>query len=360
MSIDDLIDIHSVAIKRRDDQSRSALTSPTGEDDTEDTTAPRFKAKGYMSDYINPPDALKAVDEEQKKQSEKRGAKFPERPEKDVLLFLLENAPMKNWQRDILSIVRDEAYYFYPQAQTKIINEGWASFWHSTMMTQKVLSPSEVIDYADHHSGTMATSSRRLNPYKVGIELLRDIERRWNMGQFGPEWEACEDMDKKRTWDKQLGLGREKIFEVRRVHNDITFIDTFLTPEFCKEHKLFAFNYQEPTKNYVIESREFQKVKQRLLFSLTNFGKPWIYVIDGNHRNRGELLLRHEHNGVELKLDEARDTLANVQYIWSRPVHLETLLDGQPSLLSFDGTEHTQQTIGGTDDARGKAPPKVK
>src|SRR5207248_666620 len=106
--------------------------------------------------YINPPDALKAVDEEQKKQSEKRSASFPERPEKDVLLFLLENAPMKNWQREILSIVRDEAYYFYPQAQTKIINEGWASFWHSTIMTQKVLASSEVIDYADHHSGTMA------------------------------------------------------------------------------------------------------------------------------------------------------------------------------------------------------------
>ena len=68
----------------------------------------------------------------------------------------------------------------------------------------------------------------------------------------------------------------------------------------------------------MIESREFQKVKQRLL-GLTNFGKPWIYVIDGNYRNRGELLLRHEYNGVELKVDEARDTLANLQYVWPRP-----------------------------------------
>jgi stage V sporulation protein R len=233
------------------------------------------------------------------------------------------------------------------------------SYWHSTIMTQKVLEPSEVIDYADHHSGTMATSSRRLNPYKLGIELLRDIERRWNMGQFGPEWEACEDMDKKRTWDKQLGLGRQKIFEVRKVHNDITLIDTFLTPEFCKEYKLFSFGYQDQTKNYVIESREFQKVKQRLLFSLTNFGKPWIYVLDGNHRNRGELLLRHEHGGVDLKVDEARDVLRNVQYMWARPVHLETIADGHPVVLSFDGTEHTQQTIGGTNDSgKGAAKPK--
>jgi stage V sporulation protein R len=110
----------------------------------------------------------------------------------------------------------------------------------------------------------------------------------------------------------------------------------------------------------VIESREFQKVKQRLLFSLTNFGKPWIHVIDGNYRNRGELLLRHEYNGVELKVDEARDSLANVQYVWGRPVHLETVSDNHPTLLSFDGSEHTQQAIGGTDDASRKPASKAK
>ena len=360
MSIDDLIDIHSVAIKRRDEHSKYDFTPAATQDAKEEEQPHRFRAKGYMADYINPPGQMRADEEAEQKKKAQQQSRFPDRPEKDVLLFLIEHAPLRNWQRDILSIVRDEAYYFYPQAQTKIMNEGWASYWHSTIMTQKVMDPSEVIDYADHHSGTMATSSRRLNPYKLGIELLRDIERRWNMGQFGPEWEACEDMDKKRTWDKQLGLGRQKIFEVRKVHNDITFIDTFLTPEFCKEYKLFSFNYQEPTQNYVIESREFQKVKQRLLFSLTNFGKPWIYVIDGNHRNRGELLLRHEHNGVDLKVDEARDTLSNVQFIWGRPVHIETVFENQPTLLSFDGTDHTHQPIGGNDDARRNAPPKAQ
>ncbi len=358
MSIDDLIDIHSVAIKRREDHHKYDF-NPDAEGD-DDGKAPRFKAKDYMADYINPPAKLKQADDDRKKAGEgQRVPHFPERPEKDVLLFLIEHAPLKGWQKDVLSIVRDEAYYFYPQAQTKIMNEGWASYWHSTIMTQKVLDPSEVIDYADHHSGTMATSGKRLNPYKLGIELLRDVERRWNMGQFGPEWEACDDLDVKRRWDRQTGLGRQKIFEVRKVHNDITFIDTFLTPEFCKEHKLFSFNYNEPGANFVIETREFQKVKQRLLFSLTNFGKPWIYAVDGNHRNRGELLLRHDHNGVDLKLDEGRDTLANLQYIWGRPVHLETLIDGKPAVISFDGTDHTQHPTGGSDDARRNAPAKA-
>jgi len=338
MSIDDLIDIHSVAIKRRDEHPKFEIKPD--DDHSGDDKPVRFKSKPYMEDYINP-----HGDDEPPKPKEPQAAHFPDEPQKDVLLFLIEHAPLKNWQRDMLSIVRDEAYYFYPQGQTKIMNEGWASFFHSTIMTEKVLQPSELIDYADHHSGTMATSGQRINPYKLGIELLRDIEYRWNTGRFGPEWDACDDYEARRTWNKPTNLGRKKIFEVRKVHNDITFIDTYLTPEFCREHKLFSFAHQDATKNYVIESREFDQVKKRLLFSLTNFGKPYIEVINGNHRNRGELLLRHRYNGVELKLSDAQATMVNVRYIWGRPVHIETVVDEKPTVLSFDGTDHTRQQI---------------
>jgi stage V sporulation protein R len=355
MSIDDLIDIHSTAIRRREEISKYDFKEE--EDETMKLT--RFKSKGYMDSYINPPAALKAEEEERKKLKEAAARNFPERPEKDALLFLIEHAPLKPWQRDVLEIIRDEAYYFAPQAQTKVINEGWASFWHSTIMTEKALEPWECIDYADHHSGTMATSGARLNPYKLGIELLRHIEHRWNTGKFGKEYDDCDDQEKRRTWDKKLGLGRKKIFEVRRIHNDITFIDTFLTPEFCQEHKMFAFAFQEQTGQYVIESREFEKIKQRLLFSLTNFGKPWIYVVDGNYRNRGELLLKHEHNGMDLRLDRAADTLANVQYIWRRPVHLQTVIEDKPSLMSYDGSDHTIRTLGDPDDTRKHAAKKT-
>jgi stage V sporulation protein R len=350
MSIDDLIDVHSTAIKRRGESSRYDFSPEP--DDADQVRALRFKSKDYMDDYINPREVLKKEEDERRKLIEQTARSFPEHPEKDVLLFLIQHAPLKAWQRDVLEIVRDEAYYFAPQAQSKIMNEGWASYWHSTMMTKNILHPSEVIDYADHHSGTMATSRGRLNPYKLGIELLRDIEERWNTGRFGKEYDDCDDLDKKRSWDKQLGLGRQKIFEVRRVHNDITFIDTYLTPEFCVRYNMFSFAFQEQAGQYFIESRDFEKIKQRLLFSLTNFGKPWIFVVDGNYRNRGELLLRHEFNGVELRMDHAKDTLANIQYIWSRPVNLHTLIDGKPSLLVFDGSEHSIKTGGEIDDPR--------
>ncbi len=350
MSIDDLIDLHSTAIKRRDEHSRYDFKEPREEGAAAGGT--RFKSKDYMDDYINPPEAMKAEEDEQKKQQQAIERSFPEQPEKDVLLFLIENAPLRPWQRDVLSIVRDEAYYIMPQAQTKIINEGWASYWHSTIMTERALEPWECIDYADHHSGTMAMQRGRLNPYKLGIELFRDIERRWNAGQFGKEWEEIDNHDVKRRWNKGLNLGRKKIFEVRKIHNDITFIDTFLTPEFCIEHKLFSFAHNEPQDNYVIESREFQKVKQRLLFSLTNFGKPIIRVVDANYRNRGELLLQHEYNGVDLKMDRAVDTLANLQAIWSRPVHLRTVAENQPTLISHDGTTPSVKKLGDNDDPR--------
>jgi stage V sporulation protein R len=355
-SIDDLIDVHSTAIRRREETSRYDFKEE--EEDTHKLT--RFKSKGYMDDYINPRAALKAEEEEHRRLQEASARNFPEKPEKDILLFLIEHAPLKPWQRDVLSIIRDEAYYFAPQGQTKIMNEGWASYWHSTIMTQKGLHPSELIDYADHHSGTMATGRTRINPYKLGIELFRDIEERWNTGRFGKEYDDCDDLDKRRKWDKKLGLGRKKIFEVRRVHNDITFIETYLTPEFCQKHRMFSFAYNDQSDQYVIESREFEKIKKRLLFSLTNFGKPWIYVVDGNYRNRGELLLRHEHNGIDLQLDRASDTLANVQSIWSRPVHLQTVVEEQPSMLSYDGSEHSIKTLGETDDPRRNAPTKSR
>src|SRR5258708_2203472 len=350
MSIDDLIDIHSTAIRRREAVSRYDFNPE--KDESGETRSTRFKSKGYMNDYINPRDVLKAEEEDRKKQDERAGRSFTEHPEKGGLLFLIEHAPIKGWQRDILSIVRDEAFYFAPQGQTKIMNEGWASFWHSTIMSQKALEPSEVIDYADHHSGTMAVHGPRINPYKLGIELLRDIEHRWNTGKFGKEYDDCDDLEKRRKWNKELGLGRQKIFEVRRIHNDITFIDTFLTPEFCVEHKMFSYAFQEQAGTYVIESRVFDKIKQRLLQSLTNFGKPWIYVVDGNYRNRGELLLKHQHTGVDLRLDHAADTLANIQAIWGRPVHLQTLVDDKPTQLSFDGADHSIKTGGESDESK--------
>lgn len=259
--------------------------------------------------------------------------RMPIEPMRDVLLFLLNHAPLENWQRNILDIVREEALYFAPQRQTKIMNEGWASYVHSHIMTRHVLEPDELIDYADHHSGTMASQPGQLNPYKLGLELYRDIEDRWDRGTFGPEYEQSEDMESRRNWDKKLGLGREKIFEVRRIYNDVGFIDAFLTEDFARKHNLFAFAYNEKAESYEIASRQFQEVKRRLLFQLTNFGQPIIEVVDSNFENRGELYLLHRYEGIDLDETYAEETLRNLHKIWRRPVHLETVIGEKGEVL---------------------------
>jgi stage V sporulation protein R len=333
LSLENLIDPWSRFVVRRREHPE--------EEEPKEVEVPRLRSKDYMEEFINPSEYIERERRRLIEERDKAKGKHPAQPEQDVLLFLIENAPLERWERAILSIVREEGYYFVPQMQTKIMNEGWASYWHSRMMTEEVCDWSEIVDYAENNAGVMATSGGRLNPYKLGVELFRSIEERWNRGQFGPEWEECDDLDVKRNWDLRLGLGRQKVFEVRALYTDVTFIDEFLTEEFAIEHKLFTFNYSNRNERFEIESREFRAVKEKLLSQLTNFGNPVISVEDANFENRGELLLRHDHRGVDLRGDYAKETLAALVRIWRRPVCIATTMDGKRALLRYDGKEHT-------------------
>lgn len=341
LTIDNLIDFYSPFVNSKKEGIGGVPVGTEDEHRTEDGVR-RFEAKSYMDKYVNPK-AFIDDEEEKLKELAAKDRKFPPRPERDILKFLIDYAPLENWQREVLSIIREEAYYFAPQGQTKIMNEGWASYWHSTIMTQNVLKDSEVIDYADHHSGTLATSPGRINPYKIGIELYRDIEDRWNRGKFGKEFEECDDHNLKHQWDKKLGLGRQKIFEVRKLHNDVTFIDSFMNEEFCERQKLFTYAYNRRTGQYEIVDRDWRKVKTQLLFGLTNFGNPTITVEDANFENRGEILLAHKHEGVDLEYDKAAETLRSVFAIWKRPAHILTKYNMQAKLLTFDGKEFREK-----------------
>lgn len=332
LSLENLIDRYSPYIKKRTEKERQ-------EEEKKANEVSLLKVnREYMDEYINPPDFIASQRQRLQEEALKQ-AKIPAEPERDVLGFLMHFAPLRNWQQDLISIIRDEAYYFAPQGMTKIMNEGWASYWHSKMMTQNIMNDSEIIDFADAHSGTMAMSPNGFNPYKVGIELFRDIEERWNKGQFGKEWNECEDLREKANWDKQLGLGRDKIFEVRRNYNDITFIDEFLNEDFCVRNRMFVYKFNKRTGRFEVDTRDFPLIKKQLLFQLTNFGQPIIQVENANFENRGELLLSHLYEGIEMQPDYMRETLKNLQHIWTRPVNLATVVEQQPKLIHFDGRE---------------------
>jgi stage V sporulation protein R len=343
LSIDNLIDPHGPHIKRRREYSQDDIEAAE-----KDTAIQKIPAKGYMDPHINPETFLQA--QRDKKEAElSRMKSFPEEPVRDVVGFLLKHANLPRWQQTVLEIIIAEANYFAPQGQTKIMNEGWATYWHTSLMTKHILTDAEVIDYCDHHSGTTAQQPGRLNPYKMGLELFRNIEERWDKGQFGKAWLDCTDPSERRQWDTKAGLGKEKIFQVRRTHNDVTFLDTFLTAEFCREQGFFTTKYDPKAREWVIDSREFRDVKRGLLDMIAGRGTPRIYVVDGNHANRGELRLSHQHEGMDIQLDWASVTMSNLSAIWGRPVHLDTLLEGKTIRLTFEGDRVTRAPRGGTE-----------
>src|SRR5690606_33162303 len=162
LSIEDLIDIYSPFI-RRVPETPTRYHFPDNTEMEEPVADVRFQAKEYMDSFINPPEVLAEQRMKLREQMQQK-QRFPEEPLRDVMLFILENAPLRPWEADVLSISRDEAYYFAPQGQTKIMNEGWATYWHSTIMTRHGIEPADLICYADHCSGTLASSPTRLNP----------------------------------------------------------------------------------------------------------------------------------------------------------------------------------------------------
>jgi stage V sporulation protein R len=342
MSVEHLIDPHSMFMQRGPNEA------PKSNDDANpqrEATQTKFRAKDYMDRWINPPDKLAAEAKRQRAETAKALHATPAKPTRDVLQYLLEHARLTDWQADCLSIVREESYYFAPQGMTKVMNEGWATYWHSTLMTKHFVEASEVIDYADHHSGTVHMPPGGFNPYKIGVELFRDIEDRWNKGKFGKEYEEAERLGEKKRWDKGLGLGREKIYEVRRIYNDVNFIDEFMTPEFIEKHKFYQYGRDPHTGQLRIISRDPVRIKQTMLYHLTNMGQPFVYVLDGNYCNRGELYMAHKHNGLDMEIRTAVETLKNVYKIWQRPVHLQARIDDDMILFTYDGHQPKQQAI---------------
>jgi stage V sporulation protein R len=339
-SIDNLIDIYSPFIQRE------AAPIPEPDPHARREAEPDYKieASEYMDRYINPREERKEPVPLQDGEVTSRASSEPMR---DVLKFMLEKAPLQAWQQDVLAMLRDEAYYFAPQGMTKIMNEGWAVFWHSRMMTQHLVEASEIINYADSHSGTLFTQPGQINPYKMGVELFKHIEHRWDRGQFGIEYQRCEDSRLRREWDTEAGLGREKVFEVRKIYNDVSFVDEFITPEFAEDQSLYVYGRNPATGQYEIVDRDYTKVKGALLDQLTNFGNPIIKVADDNYKNRGELYLEHEWIDKDLEFEAALLTLQSLYHMWQRPVHIETRESGKPRLLSFDGEDAVMKELPG-------------
>jgi stage V sporulation protein R len=416
-------------------------------------------------------------------QEDDEEVRFPAEPEKDILAFLWNHGKaydedaekaveMTEWQRDILEILRKEAYYFAPQKMTKVMNEGHAAYWESKMMTDEAFAADdEFLSYADHMAAVLGSPG--LNPYKLGLQLWNYVENTTNRREVvekllrveGVTWRNFEDVvdldevrdlleppawlvdvpghldeldpDDERVdaealerardgevdvekypWkvltyeglaerhyslvkpafrgflkrinqseleriarylfdtdrydsveaavaDVDRAAGWDRMREIRESHNDVTFLDEFLTQEFVDDNDYFTYEYTHTTQDYRVTSTDYRDVKKKLMLRFTNFGKPTIAVEDGNYDNRNELLLAHQYNGVVLDIQQARQTLERVFQLWGRPVNLKTIVkevdehdievarrrDREPEpeevgkLLRYDGTEFTVEDL---------------
>ena len=292
----------------------------------------------------NPYEDIWDLEEREKKALEERDRvpgkppKFPEKPEKDLLLFLLRHAPhLQPWQRDVIEIVRAEMLYFVPQMQTKIMNEGWASTWHARIMREmgdrNTISDSEFVEFAQLHSGVLTPSRTSLNPYYIGFKIFEDIERRWD----NPSKEEQERLGRK------PGMGKQKLFEVREMDNDVSFLRNYLTEDLIKDLDLYL--YKKEGDDWVIAEKNWQKVRDTIVSNMTNFGRPYLVVENGDYRGNRELYIRHLYEGQDLDLNYAEKTLQYVYLIWGRPVHLETQYDNKRILLSYDGERNSKSTL---------------
>ncbi len=235
----------------------------------------------------------------------------------DLLLFLIMKSPiLEDWQRDILSMIREESLYFSPQIETKIINEGWATFWHSRIMRELDLSDEEVMDFAVMHSQVVQPSRLQLNPYYLGVKIWDSLAEQHDL---------------------------DFLFEVREVENDVSFIRNYLNRDLVE--KLNLFNYRKIGAHWQVTDTDWEKVRDNLVKQLVHGGHPRILALDGDYEGKRGLYLKHEHEGLDLDQVYLEKTLVFVQNLWGKTVYLETILDGKKVLFECHNSMVTRKNM---------------
>ncbi|MCM3148883.1 stage V sporulation protein R [Bacillus pumilus] len=272
-----------------------------------------------------PYDDLWGMDEPKIREKKKIAKPFPPKPEKDILLFIeAHSRELEPWQRDVLTMLREEMLYFWPQLETKIMNEGWASYWHQRIMRELDLDSNESIEFAKLNAGVVQPSKTGINPYYLGLKIFEDIEERYD--------NPCEELKKAGVTE---GSGRSKMFEVREIESDISFIRNYLTKDLVMREDLYLF--QKQGRDYKVIDKEWKAVRDQLVSMRVNGGFPYLTVMDGDYLKNNELYIKHWYEGIELDLKYLEKVLPYLHQLWGRSVHIESILEGKEVMFSYDG-----------------------
>jgi stage V sporulation protein R len=255
-------------------------------------------------------------------------AKVPLEPEEDILLFIRDhNLQLAEWEKDLLTMVHEQAQYFIPQIETKIMNEGWASFWHKRILEALDLPQSLRIEFLVRHTQVLSPHPGGLNPYHIGMKLWEDIEKRWTEP----------DPEEEKEYGPKKKNAREKLFEVREVERDSSFLRRYLTENLVRELNLFEYKLRgnEKVVSRVADEDSWQAIKDTLIQNVGTGTIPVIKIDDSDYSNNRGLFLKHSHDGRDLQLEYAEKTLQYLRQLWGREIVLETIVNDKKSLLCF-------------------------
>ncbi|WP_174730399.1 SpoVR family protein [Mesobacillus harenae] len=305
-----------LAIEEHIDPSLMRPRLPWSMDEEEEEEVPAATPYDDLWDLESKPE--QATDRVKKKK------KFPPRPEKDLMLFIeTYSRSLTDWQRDILTMMREEMLYFWPQLETKIMNEGWASYWHQRILRELDLTSGEALEFAKLNAGVVQPSKTGINPYYLGLKIFEDIEERYD--------NPTEEMIRRGV---KPGSGREKMFEVREVESDISFLRNYLTKDLVMREDMYLF--QKQGRDYKIVDKGWESVRDQLVNMRVNGGFPYLTVTDGDYLDNGELYIKHWYEGIELDVKYLEKVLPYISQLWGRKAHIETIVEGRNMLFTSD------------------------
>ncbi|ABA58960.1 Stage V sporulation-like protein, SpoVR [Nitrosococcus oceani ATCC 19707] len=263
--------------------------------------------------------------------------RFPLFPEEDILLFMRDNnLYLADWERDLLTIVHEQARYFIPQIETKIMNEGWASYWHHKLMNSIDLPQDLYLEFLVHHNQVVRPHPGDINPYYLGFKLWHDIFRH------------CQVSAEEEHVGKPRKGGREGIFQVREVDRDASFLRRFLTEELMREMDMFE--YQPKGEALVIskvsDEEHWREIKTTLLKNVGMGSIPVIRIEDADYGRNRQLYLKHDHDGRDLQAEYAEKTLSHLYQLWGRDVWLETRMNDRKVCMGYGEDGFVQKTLG--------------
>ena len=249
----------------------------------------------------------------------------------DVIQYIMNHSDFLNkeenrWMQSIVQVIRKTSLFFQPQIRTKIMNEGWASYWHEVLFLQDDRINGHEVDFARVNAGVTAMPRVGLNPYALGMRLFYDIEDLAEKGRLAWDFDKLTDRRQRKDFDTGTGKGRDTIFYVRENFSDFTFINRFVDQDFVDHHKLFVagkrLNEERMVWEYFVKSRSAHAYRRMLLSSL--YHPPHVVIDHEKGRKSGTLYLNHRFEGKPLLRDFIPNTLLGIEYLWGGPVELET------------------------------------